>query len=75
MTGYGNATLPRKPGIQAEIRHYICGWRGCTEEYDSPCGTKPRACPKCRATEAYREEDRARRRESHRRSEARRAKR
>ncbi len=72
MTPYGNATLPRKPGIQAEIRHYICGWRGCTREYLSWCGRRPRACPECRATEAYHQEDLERRRESTRRSEARR---
>lgn len=75
MTGYGNATLPYKPGVRVELRHYVCGWRGCVKEYDSTCGIQPRACPECRTTAEYKAEDRERRRESHRRSEARRAKR
>lgn len=75
MIGYGNATLPRRPSLQVELRHYTCGWRGCTEEYDSPSGVKPRACPKCRATEGFKVEERERQRASRERSEARRGKR
>ena len=75
MIGYWNATLPRRPSLQVEMRHYTCDWRGCAEEYDSPSGVKPRACPKCRATDEYRAEERDRQRAARLRSEARRGKR